>query len=121
MRLVKILSGGQTGIDRGTLGAILAWSFPCGDWCPPGRLAENGQFQSVIPLSSSHSAPTLSRGSTSVLDTWTTCNANLAGGHHQELAALEIVSVLREHGIEVFDLGLKLSSWEPKENDAGVG
>jgi hypothetical protein len=29
--------------------------------------------------------------------------------------------VLREHGIEVIDLGLQLSSWEPKENDAGAG
>jgi hypothetical protein len=49
------------------------------------------------------------------------CDTNLAGGHHQKLAELEIVSVVREHGIELFDLGLKLSSWEPKENDAGVG
>jgi hypothetical protein len=45
----------------------------------------------------------------------------MAGGHHQELATLEIASVFREHGIELIDLGLKLSSWEPKENDAGVG
>jgi hypothetical protein len=56
-----------------------------------------------------------------VLGTWTTCNANLAGGHHQELAERKIVSVFHEHGIEVIDLGLQLSSWEPKENDAGVG
>jgi hypothetical protein len=32
------------------------------------------------------------------------CNANLAGGHHEKLAERKIVSVLREHGIEVFDL-----------------
>jgi hypothetical protein len=49
------------------------------------------------------------------------CNANLARGHHQELATLKIISVFREHGIEVIDLGLQLSSWEPKENNAGVG
>jgi hypothetical protein len=45
----------------------------------------------------------------------------MAGGHHQELAALKIISVFHEHGIELIDLGLKLNSWEPKENDAGVG
>ena len=45
----------------------------------------------------------------------------MAGGHHQELAALKIISVFREHGIELIDLGLQLSSWEPKEDDAGVG
>jgi hypothetical protein len=43
------------------------------------------------------------------------------GGHHQELAEREIVSVFRKHGIELFDLGLQFSSWEPKEDDAGVG
>jgi hypothetical protein len=59
------------------------------------------------------------RGSGAVLDTWMTCNANLAGGHHQELAALKIVSVFCKHGIELFDLGLQFSSWEPKEDDAG--
>jgi hypothetical protein len=48
---------------------------------------------------------------------WTTCNANLAGGHHQELAMLKIVSVFRKHGIEVIDLGLQLSSWEPTPKD----
>jgi hypothetical protein len=35
-----------------------------------------------------------------------TCDTNLAGGHHQKLAALEIVSVFHEHGIELIDLGL---------------
>jgi hypothetical protein len=49
----------------------------------------------------------------------TTCNANLARGHHEKLATLEVVRVLCKHGIELIDLGLKLSSWEPKENDAG--
>jgi hypothetical protein len=28
------------------------------------------------------------------------------GGHHEKLAALKIVSVFREHGIELIDLGL---------------
>jgi hypothetical protein len=50
-----------------------------------------------------------------------TCDTNLAGGHHQKLAERKIVSVVLEHGIELLDLGLKRSSWEPKEDDAGVG
>jgi hypothetical protein len=44
MRLAKIISGGQTGTDRGTLDAAIACSFPCGGWCPPGRLAEDGRI-----------------------------------------------------------------------------
>jgi hypothetical protein len=50
MGLAKILSGGQTGIDRGALDAALAWGFPCGGWCPPGRLAEDGRIPERYPL-----------------------------------------------------------------------
>ena len=50
MRLTKILSGGQTGIDRGALDAALAWGFPCGGWCPLGRLAEDGRIPERYPL-----------------------------------------------------------------------
>jgi hypothetical protein len=44
--LKKIISGGQTGVDRGALDAALEASFPCGGWCPKGRKAEDG----VIPV-----------------------------------------------------------------------
>jgi hypothetical protein len=50
MRLARILSGGQTGIDRGALDAALAWGFPCGGWCPPRRLAEDGRIPERYPL-----------------------------------------------------------------------
>jgi hypothetical protein len=89
------------------------------------RSAESNRLR-LIPQnykdlgSTRNSAPTLSRGSAAALGTWTTCNADLAGGHHQELAALEIVSVFRKHGIELFDLSFQFSSGETKENDAGV-
>jgi hypothetical protein len=47
--------------------------------------------------------------------------ANLARGHHQELTAFEFVSVFREHGIEVFDFGVKACAGKPKKDDAGMG
>jgi hypothetical protein len=50
MRLAKILSGGQTGIDRGALDAAIACGFPCGGWCPPGRLVEDGRIPERYPL-----------------------------------------------------------------------
>jgi hypothetical protein len=37
-----IVSGGQTGADRGALDAALAAGVPCGGWCPRGRRAEDG-------------------------------------------------------------------------------
>ncbi len=50
MALEKIVSGGQTGVDRGALDAALACGFPCGGWCPAGRLAEDGPIADRYPL-----------------------------------------------------------------------
>jgi hypothetical protein len=41
----KIVSGGQTGADRGALDAALECGIETGGWVPKGRLAEDG----VIP------------------------------------------------------------------------
>lgn len=46
----KIISGGQTGVDRGALDACLQNDFPCGGWCPAGRLAEDGEIPEQYPL-----------------------------------------------------------------------
>jgi hypothetical protein len=50
MQLTKIVSGGQTGVDRGALDAALVAGFPCGGWCPAGRLAEDGEIPERYPL-----------------------------------------------------------------------
>ena len=49
--LKKIVSGGQTGVDRGALDAALEAAFPCGGWCPKGRKAEDGIIPEHYPLS----------------------------------------------------------------------
>jgi len=48
--LEKIVSGGQTGVDRAALDAALARGFAAGGWCPEGRLAEDGIIPSQYPL-----------------------------------------------------------------------
>lgn len=40
----KIISGGQTGVDRAALDVALELGIPCGGWCPKGRLAEDGRI-----------------------------------------------------------------------------
>jgi hypothetical protein len=45
MPITKIISGGQTGADRGGLDAAIHCKIPHGGWCPKGRKAEDG----VIP------------------------------------------------------------------------
>lgn len=46
MLISKIVSGGQTGVDRGAIEAALECGFPYGGLIPKGRLAEDG----VVPL-----------------------------------------------------------------------
>jgi hypothetical protein len=41
---VKIISGGQTGIDRAALDVALKHGIECGGWCPAGRLDEFGRI-----------------------------------------------------------------------------
>jgi hypothetical protein len=48
--LIKIVSGGQTGVDRGALDAALAAGFACGGWCPGDRAAEDGAIPDRYPL-----------------------------------------------------------------------
>ena len=38
----KIVSGGQTGVDRAALDAAIELDFPHGGFCPKGRIAEDG-------------------------------------------------------------------------------
>jgi hypothetical protein len=50
MVLAKIVSGAQTGVDRGALDAALAAGFPCGGWCPSDRAAEDGPIPEAYPF-----------------------------------------------------------------------
>src|SRR2546429_554237 len=49
-KLSKIISGGQTGVDRAALDVALELGLPCGGWCPRGRRAEDGPIDSRYPL-----------------------------------------------------------------------
>ncbi len=50
MALTKIVSGGQTGVDRAALDVALELGIPCGGWCPKGRLAEDGPISDRYTL-----------------------------------------------------------------------
>jgi hypothetical protein len=47
---VKIISGGQTGVDRAALDVALKRGIDAGGWCPAGRLDEFGRIPDRYPL-----------------------------------------------------------------------
>ncbi len=46
----KVISGGQTGVDRAALDAALALGIACGGWCAAGRQADDGPIPDRYPL-----------------------------------------------------------------------
>ena len=42
--LRKVVSGGQSGVDRAALDAARELGIPSGGWCPKGRRAEDGRI-----------------------------------------------------------------------------
>lgn len=68
MALIKIVSGGQTGVDRGALDAALAAEFPCGGWCPADRRAEDGWIPGRYPLTPLEGAGYRERTRQNVID-----------------------------------------------------
>ncbi|MBT3192632.1 MAG: hypothetical protein HN341_08765 [Verrucomicrobia bacterium] len=53
---MKIISGGQTGVDRAALDVALSGGLPAGGWCPKGRRAEDGILPRHYPLEETQSS-----------------------------------------------------------------
>jgi hypothetical protein len=64
----RVVSGGQTGVDRAALDAARAAGIPCGGWCPAGRAAEDGAISDAYPLRETPSADPAQRTAWNVRD-----------------------------------------------------
>jgi hypothetical protein len=83
MLIEKIVSGGQTGVDRGALDAAIAAGVPHGGWCPKGRLAEDGPIADSYRLLETNSTDYAVRTERNVVDSDGTLilyRQRLAGG-----------------------------------------
>jgi hypothetical protein len=88
MALAKIVSGGQTGVDRGALDAALEAGFPCGGWAPGGRAAEDGRIHARYPVQELAGAGYEERTLQNVLDSDGTAiihSGTLEGGTRQTM------------------------------------
>lgn len=79
----RIISGGQTGVDRAALDAALELGIEHGGWCPLGRLAEDGFIPARYALRQTPSSQYAVRTERNVIDSDGTLilfRRELAGG-----------------------------------------
>lgn len=134
---MKIISGGQTGVDRAALDVAIKHGIDCGGWCPAGRLDEFGKIPARYPLQELESGGFSERTFQNVKDSDGTAiiyPGKLGGGteqtvrHCQELqrpyelidasrvsaadAAKLIFDFVRKHKIEILNFaGPRQSEW----------
>ncbi|MCA7960597.1 putative molybdenum carrier protein [Burkholderia multivorans] len=68
MSIQRILSGGQTGVDRAALDFAIARQIPHGGWCPAGRRAADGVLDARYQLMETESSGYRQRTKRNVLD-----------------------------------------------------
>ncbi len=64
----RIVSGGQTGVDRAALDVAIALGIDHGGWCPAGRLSEDGSIPSRYRLDETGSSDYPVRTEQNVVD-----------------------------------------------------
>jgi hypothetical protein len=118
--VLKVVSGGQTGVDRAALDAARAAGLPCGGWCPSGRLAEDGPIDPAYPLVETPSADYAQRTEWNVRDSDATLV--LARGRPTGGTSLTI-TLARRHAkpLRVVDIARDPSPGEVSRWIAAVG
>ncbi len=82
-RPTRIVSGGQTGVDRGALDAAMALGIAHGGWCPKGRKAEDGVIPPQYQLRENESPEYAARTERNVVESDATlilCRGEPTGG-----------------------------------------
>jgi Circularly permutated YpsA SLOG family len=134
---VKIISGGQTGVDRAALDIALKHGIDSGGWCPTGRLDEFGRIPDRYPVKELQAGGFTERTLRNVKDSDGTViiyPGKLSGGTEQtvrfcveqrrphlpidaskrpvEQAARSIADFVRENKIQTFNVaGPRQSEW----------
>jgi hypothetical protein len=134
---MKIISGGQTGVDRAALDVALKHGIDCGGWCPAGRLAEDGTIPARYPLRELPDGSFTDRTWQNVNDSDATvifCNGALRGGTAETIRCCEelnrphlvidatettgrnavaaLAHLVREHSVDALNVaGPRASEW----------
>jgi len=115
----KIISGGQTGVDRAALDIAIALNFPHSGWCPKGRKAEDGLIPAKYQLQETPSPDYSERTAWNVRDsdgTLIICQNEIMGG---TLLTMKVAQQLKKSYF-IFDVAkrqdIKLIKHWLKEN-----
>jgi Circularly permutated YpsA SLOG family len=134
---VKIISGGQTGVDRAALDVALKHGIESGGWCPTGRLDEIGRIPDRYPVEELEDGGFIERTLQNIKDSDGTViiyHGKLSGGTEQTLhfcveqrrphelidasnvstqkAAQLIADFVRENKIDILNVaGPRASEW----------
>ncbi len=134
---MKIVSGGQTGVDRAALDAAMKRGVECGGSCPAGRLDEFGRIPDRYPVKELERGSFAERTLQNVKDSDATviiyfrdlrggtedtlsCCIELAKPHRlidaaeisEKDAATMIVDLVREHNVSTLNVaGPRESEW----------
>ena len=79
----RVVSGGQTGVDRAALDVAIELGLDHGGWCPAGRRAEDGPIDEIYRLKETDSAEYAVRTERNVVDSDATliiCRGEPTGG-----------------------------------------
>ena len=68
MQVLKVISGGQTGVDQAALDVAIRKGLAHGGWCPLGRLCETGTIPEKYQLSPTDSQDYAERTERNVVD-----------------------------------------------------
>lgn len=132
--ILRVVSGGQTGVDRAALDAAMAHGLSVGGWCPRGRLAEDGVIDCHYPLTETPLDAPAQRTTWNVRDSDGTLvlrfgehspgtgltleeaqarhKALLCVQLHDDPAASDVVAWVEEHAVRVLNIA------GPRESEA---
>ena len=106
--LKKIVSGGQTGVDRAALDAARGLRFQTGGWCPRGRRAEGGPIPRRYRLSETPSRDYAQRTSWNVRDSDGTLVLNRGRLDGGTLMTVELARKRHSKPVLILDLDRRL-------------
>lgn len=108
---LRVISGGQSGVDRAALDVALELGLDCGGWCPAGRRAEDGPIGARYPLTETETVDYAERTRRNVADadaTLVLCQGVLMGG------TLLTVQLAGAQGKPCLVIDLR-RAWAPRE------